>query len=64
MCKFTTMDVMAIQECLDAYKKLIEWMPAPSDIDMEMKSHRLSIIRRLDKLCEESLRKELINEQR
>ena len=63
MCEFTTMDIMAIQECLDAYKKLIEWMPTPSDDDLEMKIHRLDIIRRLDKLCEGKLRKGLIDER-
>ena len=27
MCKFNVVDVLAIQECMDGYKRLIEWLP-------------------------------------
>lgn len=51
----STMDLCAIQECLIAYKKLIEWMPALDEIEMEMKTERMNVIRHLVQVCGKEL---------
>ena len=55
MCKINALDLCAIQECLDGYKKLVEWIPPLDTTDAEMKEDRLRIIDHLDKRCEELL---------
>lgn len=51
------MDLCAMQECLTAYKKLIEWLPACDDIEKEMKAERINVIRHLVQLCGSELEK-------
>jgi hypothetical protein len=46
-----------MQECLTAYKKLIEWLPAYDDVEKEMKSERINVIRHLVQLCGSELEK-------
>lgn len=58
MCKFNVVDVIAIQECLEGYKKLIEWIPPLDDDDENMKSARLQIIEYLSNACEKVLSEE------
>lgn len=45
------MDLCAIQECLTAYKKLIEWLPVCDDVEAEMKTERMDVIRHLVQVC-------------
>lgn len=55
MCKFNIVDVLAIQECMDGYKKLIEWMPTIDEVEDELKEHRLKVIDRISTLCDEAI---------
>ena len=47
----STMDLCAIQECLTAYKRLIEWLPTCDDVETEMKEDRMNVIRHLNQVC-------------
>lgn len=58
MCKFNVVDILSIQECMEGYKKLIEWMPAMDEYEEEMKGERLKIISRINRICEEVISKE------
>lgn len=50
---FKVLDVLAMQECLEGYKKLVEWIP-PKDIQEEdLKANRLRIIDYLSDMCED-----------
>lgn len=53
MCKFNVVDVLAIQECMDGYRKLIEWLPAMDDVEDELKEQRLKVIDRINRICDE-----------
>lgn len=44
-------DLCAIQECLVAYKKLLDWLPALNELEVEMKADRIDTINYLIKLC-------------
>jgi len=55
MCKINPLDLCAMQECLDGYKRLVQWVPSLDTVDEEMKQDRLRIIEHLDKRCEELL---------
>lgn len=55
MCKFNVVDVFAIQECMDGYKRLIEWMPAMDEVEDELKEQRIKVINRINKLCDEAI---------
>ena len=47
----STMDLCAMQECLTAYKRLIEWLPTCDDVEAEMKEDRMNVIRHLNQVC-------------
>ncbi len=47
----STMDLCAMQECLTAYKRLIEWLPTSDDVEAEMKEERMNVIRHLNQVC-------------
>lgn len=47
----STMDLCAIQECLTAYKKMIEWLPVCDDVEADLKAERMNTIRHLVQTC-------------
>lgn len=47
----STMDLCAIQECMMAYKKMIEWLPVCDDVEADMKAERMDTIRHLVQVC-------------
>lgn len=50
-------DLCAIQECLVAYKKLLDWLPTLNELEVEMKADRIDIINHLVKICGGELNK-------
>lgn len=40
-------DLYAMQECLIGYRKLIEWIPPTTEVEMEMKHDRVKVINHL-----------------
>lgn len=58
MCKLSTMDVAEIQECLEAYRILLNWMPSTDPRDFQMKEGRLSIVNYLIDKCDDIIDKE------
>jgi hypothetical protein len=44
-------DLCAIQECLTAYKKLLDFIPTIDELDLELKTNRIDIIRHLMNVC-------------
>lgn len=55
MCKMKVLDVIAMQECLEGYKKVVEWMPFINDEDERMKLGRLQVVDHLIDVCEDVL---------
>lgn len=55
MCKFTVTDVYSIQECLEAYKVLIKWLPITCLEEMDMKEERLAVVDFLSDKCDEAI---------
>ena len=55
MCKFNVVDVVAMQECLEGYKKLVEWIPPLNEDEENMQLARLQIINHLSDVCENVL---------
>ena len=55
MCRLNALDLCAIQECLDGYRKLVEWIPPFDTVDEEMKEDRLRVIAHLIDKCEKAL---------
>ena len=49
---FNVPDVCSVQECLEAYKKLIEWLPATDEVEEELKADRIRIINYLVRKAE------------
>ena len=62
MCKFNVVDVLAIQECMDGYKRLIEWLPTMDEVEDELKEQRLKVIDRINKICEEAIELEKVRQ--
>lgn len=58
MCRFKVVDVLAIQECMEGYKKLIELIPTVDDVEDELKEQRIKVINRISRLCDEAIGKE------
>lgn len=50
-------DLCAIQECLIAYKKLLDWLPTLNELEVEMKADRIDIINHLVRVCGAELNK-------
>ena len=60
MCEFNVYDVYGIQECLDSYLKLVQWLPA-IDVDEEvMKDERIAYAKHLIDKCEKVIQGEKI----
>ena len=55
MCRLNALDLCAIQECLEGYKRLVEWVPTLDTVDEEMKDDRLRVIAYLSDKCEKAL---------
>ena len=53
MCKFNVLDVLTIQECMEGYKRLIEWLPTLDEGEDELKEQRIKIIDRISKICDD-----------
>ena len=47
MCEFNVYDVYGIQECLDSYLKLIQWLPAVDADEEVMKDERIAYAKHL-----------------
>ena len=58
MAKLNVIDLASIQDCLSAYKKLIDWIPPVGEIEVEMKEERLRIINYLLRKTETIIREE------
>ena len=44
-------DLCAIQECMIGYRKLIEWLPVQSEVEVDLKAERIDTINHIVKLC-------------
>ena len=55
MCKFSVLDVLAIQECMEGYKRLIEWLPTLDEDEDELKEQRIKVIDRISGICDEAI---------
>jgi hypothetical protein len=58
LTKFNVLDLASIQECLFAYRKLIEWLPCGCDNEEDMKKNRIDLVNHLLTKCEVLIRKE------
>ena len=58
MVKLNVIDLASIQDCLSAYKKLIDWIPPVDEVEVEMKEERIKIINHLLKKTEAIIREE------
>ena len=52
MCKFNVYDVSEIQESLEAYLKLIEWIPATTIDEVTMREARINHVKYLINKCD------------
>lgn len=48
-------DLCAIQECMVGYRKLIEWLPVQSEMEVDLKSQRIDVINHIMNLCGKEL---------
>lgn len=55
MDRLSVIDIVSIQECLEAYKVLLTWLPAPTVEEKELKRNRFDIIHHLQLACENDL---------
>lgn len=53
MCKFNVYDVSEIQESLEAYLKLLEWVPATTVNEVTMKEARIEHVKYLIDKCDD-----------
>ena len=58
MVKLNVIDLASIQDCLSAYKKLIDWIPPVGEVEVEMKEERMKIINHLLSKTEAIIREE------
>ena len=52
MSRFNIVDIHSIQECLVAYKRLLEWIPVTCVEDMDLKDERLRVVDYLSDKCD------------
>ena len=52
MSRFNIVDIHSIQECLVAYKRLLQWVPVTCVEEMDLKDERLRIIDYLSAKCD------------
>ena len=55
MVRFNVVDLHSLQECLTAYKNLINWMPITCLEEMDLKEERLRVIDFLEDKFERAL---------
>jgi hypothetical protein len=60
MCKFNVYDVSEIQESLEAYLKLIEWIPATTIDEVAMREARITHVKYLIGKCDDVMEGEKI----
>ena len=48
-------DLSAIQECMIGYKKLVEWIPAQNEVELDLKADRINVINHIISLCDKEL---------
>ena len=58
MVKLNVIDLASIQDCLSAYKKLIDWIPPAGEVEVELKEERIKIIKHLLRKTEAIIREE------
>lgn len=58
MCNLNVLDILAIQECMVGYKRLIEFLPPVDDVEEELKEQRLKLIDRITNVCEDLIAEE------
>lgn len=63
MAKLNVVDLASMQDCLSAYKKLIDWIPPVSEVEVEMKEERLKIINYLLRKTEAIIREEAVKNE-
>lgn len=63
MAKLNVVDLASVQDCLSAYKKLIDWIPPVGEIEVEMKEERLKIINYLLRKTEAIIREEAVKNE-
>lgn len=52
MGRFNIVDIHSIQECLVAYKRLLQWIPVTCVEEMDLKDERLRIVDYLSDKCD------------
>ena len=52
MSKFNIVDIHSIQECLVAYKSLLQWIPITCIEEMDLKEERLRVVDYLSDKCD------------
>jgi hypothetical protein len=60
MCELNVYDVCEIQESLEAYLKVLEWLPAPTPDEETMKEERIKYTKYLIEKCEKVIQGEKI----
>ena len=60
MCKFNVLDVAEIQESLESYMKILEWLPATDESEKAMREARMSSVEHLINKCDEIIAGEKI----
>jgi hypothetical protein len=55
MSKFNIVDIHSLQECLVAYKSLLQWIPVTCVEEMDLKDERLRIVDYLSDKCDRVL---------
>jgi len=58
MCKINAMNVYNIQECLESYRRLLEWLVPIDNTDILLKEQRMNIVNHLIEVCDDVLEKE------
>ena len=48
-------DLLAIQECMIGYRKLVEWLTVQSEVEAELKDNRVNIINHISAICDKEL---------
>lgn len=60
MCELNVYDICEIQESLQAYLNIINWLPAPTPEEETMKEDRIKYTKYLIKKCENIIQGEKI----
>lgn len=48
-------DLLAIQECMNGYRQLVNWVPAQSQQEAVLKEQRLEVINHISAVCDQEL---------